>query len=214
MWDPLFLIPFIPVFLLALTLHEFGHAWTALKFGDPTAKLQGRVTLDPLKHLDLMGTICMFILQFGWAKPVPVNPANFRPDQRRQAELWVSLAGIIANLLQAVAYAAVWRVLLLVDPNMLYGLPFLQRFLLLGVLVNLALAIFNLLPVYPLDGAHVMKNLLPLRQAIPFVEFSQRYGAMILLGLILVGSFSSVSPLAIIIGVPRNWLAGILLPGF
>lgn len=214
MWDPLFLIPFIPVFLLALTLHEFGHAWTALKFGDPTAKLQGRVTLDPLKHLDLMGTICMFILQFGWAKPVPVNPANFRPDQRRQAELWVSLAGIIANLLQAVAYAAVWRVLLLVDPNMLYGSPFLQRFLLLGVLVNLALAIFNLLPVYPLDGAHVMKNLLPLRQAIPFIEFSQRYGAMILLGLILVGSFSSVSPLAIIIGVPRNWLAGILLPGF
>jgi len=213
MWDPLFLVPFIPVFLLALTLHEFGHAWTALQFGDPTAKLQGRVTLDPLKHLDLMGTICMFVLQFGWAKPVPVNPANFKPEQRRQAELWVSLAGIIANLLQAVAYAAVWRVLLLVDPNLLYGSPFLQRFLVLGVLINLALAIFNLLPIYPLDGAHVMKNLLPLRQAIPFDEFSQRYGTMILLALILVGSFSGVSPLQILIGVPRNWLAGMLLPG-
>ncbi len=215
MWsDPLFLIPFIPVFLLALTLHEFGHAWTALQFGDPTAKQQGRVTLDPLKHLDVMGTIFMFVLHFGWAKPVPVNPANFKPEQRRQAEFWVSLAGIIANLLQAVAYAAVWRVLLLVDPNLLYNSTFLQRFLLLGVLINLALAIFNLLPIYPLDGAHVLKNVLPLRQAIPFVEFSQRYGAMILLALIVVGMFSDVSPLSMLIVVPRNWLAGLLLPGF
>ena len=215
MWsDPLFLIPFIPVFLLALTLHEFGHAWTALQFGDATAKLQGRVTLDPLKHLDLMGTIFMFVLHFGWAKPVPVNPANFKPEQRRQAELWVSLAGIIANLLQAVAYAVVWRVLLLVDPNLLANSTFLQRFLLLGVLINLALAIFNLLPIHPLDGAHVMKNLLPLRQAIPFVRFSERYGAMVLMALIVVGMFSDVSPLSMLIVVPRNWLSGILLPGF
>ncbi len=214
MWsDPLFLIPFIPVFLLALTLHEFGHAWTALQFGDPTAKLQGRVTLDPLKHLDLMGTICMFILHFGWAKPVPVNPANFKPEQRRQAELWVSLAGIIANLIQAVAYASVWRVLSLVNPELILNGTFLHNFLLLGVLINLALAIFNLLPIYPLDGAHVIKNILPLRQAIPFVEFSQRYGAIVLLGLMLMGSFSSVSPLGILIGVPRNWLANILLFG-
>ena len=215
MWsDPLFLIPFVPVFLLALTLHEFGHAWTALQFGDPTAKLQGRVTLDPLKHLDLMGTIFMVVLHFGWAKPVPVNPANFKPEQRRQAELWVSLAGIIANLLQAVAYALVWRVLLLVNPTMLYDATFLQRFLLLGVLINLALALFNLLPIYPLDGAHVIKNLLPRRQAMPFVAFSQRYGTMILLALILMGTFSGVSPLSTLIVVPRNWLAGILLPGF
>jgi Zn-dependent protease len=215
MWsDPLFLVPFIPVFLLALTLHEFGHAWTALQFGDSTAKLQGRVTLDPLKHLDLMGTIFMFVLHFGWAKPVPVNPANFKPEQRRQAELWVSLAGIIANLLQAVAYALVWRALLLMNPTLLYGATFLQRFLLLGVLINLALAIFNLLPIYPLDGAHVLKNLLPLRQATTFTELSQRYGTMVLLALILMGTFSTVSPLSTLIVVPRNWLAGILLPGF
>jgi Zn-dependent protease len=214
MWsDPLILIPFLPVFLLALTLHEFGHAWTALQFGDPTAKLQGRVTLDPLKHLDLMGTIFMFVLHFGWAKPVPVNPANFKPEQRRQAELWVSLAGIIANLLQAVAYALVWRVMLLVHPSTLYESTFLQRFLLLGVLINLALALFNLLPIYPLDGAHVMKNLLPRRQAMPFVAFSQRYGTMILLALILMGTVSGVSPLNTLIVVPRNWLAGMLLPG-
>jgi Zn-dependent protease len=214
MWsDPLFLIPFIPVFLLALTLHEFGHAWTALQFGDPTAKLQGRVTLDPLKHLDLMGTIFMVVLHFGWAKPVPVNPANFKPEQRRQAELWVSLAGIIANLLQALAYALVWRVILLVNPSTLYESAFLQRFLLLGVLINLALALFNLLPIYPLDGAHVIKNLLPRRQAMPFVAFSQRYGTMILLALILMGTFSGVSPLSTLIVVPRNWLAGLLLPG-
>ncbi len=213
-FDPMFLIPFIPVFLLALTLHEFGHAWTALKFGDPTAKMAGRVALDPLKHLDLMGTIFMFVFQFGWAKPVPVNPANFDPHERRRAEFWVSLAGIIANLIQAVVYAGVWRVFLLMSPNTLYSSVFLQRFLLLGVLVNLALAIFNLLPIYPLDGAHVVKNILPLRQAIQFSEFSQRYGTMVLFALIAVGMISDVSPLSMLILTPRNWLAGILLPGF
>jgi Zn-dependent protease len=212
--DPLLLIPFILVFLPALTLHEFGHAWTALRFGDPTAKSMGRVTLDPLKHLDVMGTIFIFVLGFGWAKPVPVNPANFSPEQRRQAELWVSLAGIIANLLQAVFYALIWRATLLVNPALIYDSMFLQRFLLLGVLINLALALFNLLPLYPLDGAHVLKNLLPWRQAIPFVELSQRYGAIILLAMLLMGSFAGVSPLNTLIVVPRNWLAGMLLPGF
>ncbi len=211
--DPQILIPFIPVFLLALTLHEFGHAWTALQFGDPTAKSQGRVSLDLLKHLDLMGTIFIFVVGFGWVKPVPVNPANFRPDQRRQAEFWVSLAGIIANLLQAVAYAAVWRFFSSTNPALLAQGTFLGHFLFLGVTINIALAIFNLLPLYPLDGAHVIKNLLPFRQAALFVAFSQRYGAIILLALVLLGSFSSVSPLNIIIGVPRYWLTNLLLYG-
>ena len=212
--QPLLLIPFTLVFLPALTLHEFGHAWTALRFGDPTAKLMGRVTLDPLKHLDVMGTIFIFVIGFGWAKPVPVNPANFRPEQRRQAEFWVSLAGIIANLLQAVAYALIWRALLLVNPDLMNGSIFLPLFLQWGVLINLALALFNLLPLYPLDGAHVLKNLLPWRQAIQFVELSQRYGAIILLAMLLMGRFSEVSPLNMLIGVPRNWLASMLIPGW
>jgi Zn-dependent protease len=207
--DPLILIPFIPVLLLALTLHEFGHAWTALYFGDPTAKLAGRVTLDPLKHLDPMGTIFMLIAQFGWAKPVPVNPANITHPR---ADLWVSLAGIIANLLQAVLYALVFHAVLNVAPHLFstnFG-SFLGLFLRLGVLINLSLALFNLLPIFPLDGSHVLKNLLPWPPVRRFTAWSDQYGAMVLFGLLVIGSVSNFSPLRILIGVPRNWLAGML----
>jgi len=206
--DPLFLIPFIPVLLLALTLHEFAHAWTALQFGDATAQRAGRVTLDPLKHLDPLGTVFMFIAHFGWAKPVPVNPANFTHPR---AGLWVALAGIIANVLQAVAYALIWHGLRYVAPELL-GVG-LIRFLWLGVLINLSLALFNLLPLFPLDGSHVLQNLLPRPQAFRFRVFSERYGSAVLFGLLLIGYVSAVSPLALLIGIPRNWLAGILLQG-
>jgi Zn-dependent protease len=208
MFDPLSLIPFIVVFLLALTLHEYGHAWTAVHFGDPTPRIAGRLTLNPLKHLDPLGTVFMFVAQFGWAKPVPVNPANFTHPR---ADLWVSLAGIIANLLQAVLYALIWHLLRYTSPATL-GIG-MHRLLILGIMVNLSLALFNLLPLFPLDGSHVAKNLLPRRQAYRFSIFSERYGAMILFGLLLVGYFSAVSPLSLLIGMPRNWLAGLLLRG-
>ncbi len=208
MFDPMFLIPFIPVLLLALTLHEFAHAWTAVYFGDPTPKVAGRLTLDPLKHLDPLGTLFMFIAHFGWAKPVPVNPANYTHPR---ADLWVSLAGILANLMQAVLFALAWQALHAWFPHA-FGLG-VRRFLLLGVLVNLSLALFNLLPIFPLDGSHVLKNLLPRPQAIRFSVFSQRYGAMVLFGLLMLGYVSEVSPLQVLIGVPRNWLAGLLLGG-
>jgi Zn-dependent protease len=208
MFDPLFLIPFIPVLLLALTLHEYGHAWTAVRFGDPTPKVAGRLTLNPLKHLDPLGTVFMFVVHFGWAKPVPVNPANFTHPR---ADLWVSLAGIITNLLQAVCYALIWHGLRYAFPSA-FGL-LVGRFLMLGILVNLSLALFNLLPIFPLDGSHVAANLLPRRQAYRFRVFSERYGAMILFGLLFVGYISEVSPLSLLIGIPRNWLAGLLLRG-
>jgi Zn-dependent protease len=208
MLDPMFLIPFIPVLLLALTLHEFGHAWTAVYFGDPTPRLAGRLTLDPLKHLDPLGTLCLFIAHFGWAKPVPVNPSNFTHPR---ADLWVSLAGIIANLAQATIYAAVWHALSAWYPGALgRGLT---TFLFLGIMINLGLAVFNLLPLFPLDGSHVLKNLLPRAQAYQFERFSQRYGSMILFGLLIVGYVSEFSPLSLLIGVPRDWLAGLLLRG-
>ena len=210
MFDPLFLIPFILVFLPALTLHEFGHAWTAVYFGDPTPRLAGRLTLNPLKHLDPLGTVFLFIAQFGWAKPVPVNPAYFRHPR---ADLWVSLAGIIANVLQAVVYALIWHALVKFWPEALAGRG-LQLFIWLGIMLNLSLALFNLLPLFPLDGAHVVKNLLPPEQAYRFNAFSQRYGTLILFGLIFVGYYSSVSPLSVLIGVPRDWLASLLLRGF
>ena len=207
MLDPLFLIPFIPVLLLALTLHEYGHAWTAVHFGDPTPRIAGRLTLNPLKHLDPLGTVFMFVVQFGWAKPVPVNPANFTHPR---ADLWVSLAGIIANLVQAVLYALIWHLLGSIAPA---ALGWVSPFLILGIMVNLSLALFNLLPIFPLDGSHVAKNLLPRRQAYQFSAFNERYGAMVLLGLLLVGYVSAVSPLSLLIGIPRNWLARLLLQG-
>jgi Zn-dependent protease len=208
MFDPLFLISFLPVLLLALTLHEYGHAWTAVHFGDPTPRLAGRLTLNPLKHLDPLGTVFMLVARFGWAKPVPVNPANFTHPR---ADLWVSLAGIITNLLQAVLYALIWHLLLSIAPAAL-GV-WVSRFLILGITVNLSLALFNLLPIFPLDGSHIAKNLLPRRQAYRFSVFSERYGAMILLGLLLVGHVSEFSPLHLLIGIPHHWLASLLLQG-
>lgn len=208
MYDPLFLILFIPVLLLALTLHEYGHAWAAVHYGDPTPKAAGRLTLNPLKHLDPLGTIFLFVAHFGWAKPVPVNPANFTHPR---ADLWVSLAGIIANVAQAVLYALVWHGVRYAYPTALNGT--LRDFLLLGILLNLGLALFNVLPIFPLDGSHVAKNLLPRRQAYHFRVFSERYGAFILLGLLGLGYVSDVSPLSLLIGIPRNWLAGLLLQG-
>jgi Zn-dependent protease len=176
-------------------------------FGDPTPRLAGRLTLNPLKHLDPLGTVFMFVAQFGWAKPVPVNPANFTHPR---ADLWVSLAGILTNLLQAVLYALVWHLLGSIAPA---ALRWVSPFLILGIMVNLSLALFNLLPLFPLDGSHVAKNLLPRRQAYRFSVFSERYGAMILLGLLAVGYVSEVSPLSLLIGIPRNWLASLLLQG-
>lgn len=208
MFDPLSLVSFLPVLLLALTLHEFAHAWTAVCFGDPTPRRAGRLTLNPLRHLDPLGTLFMFVAHFGWAKPVPINPANFTHPR---ADLWVSLAGIIANLLQAVLYALAWHLLWHFFPLAL-GLV-LRRFLLLGILLNLSLALFNLLPIFPLDGSHVAKNLLPRPQAYRFSVFSERYGAAILFGLLLIGYVSDVSPLSLLIGIPRDWLAGLLLRG-
>lgn len=204
--DPQTLILLIPVVLLALTLHEFAHAWTALYFGDPTAKMAGRVTLNPLKHLDPIGTLFLLLAHVGWAKPVPVDPRNF---SHPRADLWVSLAGIIANVLQAIAFACIWHGLLYLTPEVFN--PTLARFLVLGIVINLSLALFNLLPLFPLDGSHVLSNLLPRSQRYAFVVFSQRYGTMILLGLFMADYVIAVSPLDILIGLPRRWLTGFLL---
>jgi Zn-dependent protease len=209
MFDPQFLLLFIPVLLLALTLHEFAHAWTAVHFGDSTPQRAGRLSLNPLRHLDPFGTLFMFVAHFGWAKPVPVNPRNFTHPR---AELWVSLAGIVANLLQAVVYALIWHLVRHASPAMLGG--GLGYFLMLGVIINLSLALFNLLPIFPLDGSHVATQLLPRPQAYHFRLWSERYGATILLALLLLGYVAHVSPLSVLIGIPRNWLATLLLHGF
>ena len=176
----------LPVVLFALTIHEFMHAWTAYKCGDDTAYRMGRVTLNPLPHLDLIGTLALMFAPIGWAKPVPINPANFDYQTRKRSEALVSVAGVAANLCLAAMLALVARVL--VWQGVLYegGLgATLWRILALAVIVNFGLGVFNLLPIFPLDGSHLARLFLPLHLADRYVQL-QRYGIFLLLGIVLL----------------------------
>ena len=170
--------------LLSLTVHEFAHARVALAFGDPTAKSYGRVTLNPLAHLDPIGTLAIFLVGFGWAKPVPVNPANLHP--RRLGDIMVSVAGPLSNLALAVLSGAGLRVLLLAgDPEWpVYDSAFMLLFYTMAV--NLVLCIFNLIPLFPVDGHHILRESLPVHMRAGFMQWQVRYGQILLLALIFV----------------------------
>jgi Zn-dependent protease len=155
--------------LLAITLHEVAHGWVADRLGDPTARLLGRLTLNPFKHLDPVGTLLLFFIGFGWARPVPVNPGNL-PNPRRNM-LWVALGGPTANLGLALVSALLLRVLGRMPTNgtgmsalamLLEPLTLMVAF---SVYINLVLMIINLVPVPPLDGGRVLAGLLPERAA-------------------------------------------------
>ena len=190
-----------PVVLFSLTIHEFMHAWTAWKCGDDTALRAGRVTLNPLHHLDPLGTICLFFAPIGWAKPVPVNPYNYESPKRD--EILVSGAGVAANLALGIICALVLR---------LFGGDILAIeqagkvifvMLMYGCLLNFGLAVFNLLPIFPLDGSHILKELLPGELAMRFAALN-RYGIFLLIGVIVVNNrvhvsflgYSHVSPMS------------------
>jgi Zn-dependent protease len=178
-----------PAFLLAITVHECAHAWMANRMGDPTARDMGRLTLNPLPHLDLFGTIAMLVLGFGWAKPVMVNPYNLKNP--RQDNLWISLAGPVSNLLSAFIIGMLFRV----GEQFLGASHVGELFLLmliLAVRLNIILAIFNLLPIPPLDGFHVLEGLVSHEIYLKLQQF-EKAGSMILLGLVLVSSFAHIN---------------------
>jgi len=186
----------LPVFLLALAVHESAHAWTAYRLGDPTGKRMGRVTLNPLPHLDPIGTIMMLasiifpgFIFIAWAKPVSVNIYNFRHPRRDFAI--TSIAGPVSNLLQA--YLWYGLLLLLANLRLPYGFfpEFFGRVFLFGVLVNIALLVFNLIPIPPLDGSRVIMWLLPPRQAESYMRL-EPYGFLILLLLVWTGALSII----------------------
>ncbi|MDR9501362.1 MAG: site-2 protease family protein [Desulfurivibrionaceae bacterium] len=154
----------IPVFLFALTIHEFSHGYVASRCGDQTARMQGRLTMNPLKHLDPLGTLAIFLIHFGWAKPVPVDPRNFRNPHRDM--MLVSLAGPMANLATMVVSLLVLIVLVSLGPAIpvFVAEPLMAMFY-LSCWINFILAIFNMIPIPPLDGSKVLMGLLPPRYA-------------------------------------------------
>jgi len=177
------LIMIVPV-LGAVTVHEYAHGWVADRLGDPTPRLLGRLTLNPIKHLDPLGTLVFFLTRtIGWARPVPVNPFNF-PDPRKGMAL-VALAGPASNVSLAILCALAYRGLSLSGLGGGFFLPLLLM-LKVGVVVNLGLAIFNLLPVPPLDGGRILMGILPRRKALLFSRM-EPYGFLILLALIFSG---------------------------
>ncbi len=185
-FDPPTIIARVITLVIAFTLHEYAHAWAATQFGDYTAMDAGRLTLNPLSHLDPVGTLMLILVGFGWAKPVPINPAIIRRNNPAGV-MWVSLAGPLSNLLMALAAAMPLR-FSLVDITQPSGaiFPSLGFFLLTFVLINITLFIFNLLPLAPLDGEKVLSFFLP-RSWQPALDGIRRYSPMILLLLIFVG---------------------------
>jgi Zn-dependent protease len=183
-----------PPILLALTFHEYAHAYAAYRYGDDTAKQSGRLSLNPLRHLDPLGTIMIFIVHFGWAKPVPVNPNRLRNPKKNM--LWISAAGPLANMMLALASGLLIRVLLTIgvtpDRHTAIGLLFFM--VIMSLQINLALAIFNILPIAPLDGSKILSALLPVRYE-KLIYFLERYGPFILIGLIIFSQATGVSVL-------------------
>jgi Zn-dependent protease len=185
-----------PGFLLAITVHEFTHGYIAYKFGDPTAKLAGRLTFNPISHLDAIGTIILVVTQMiGWAKPVPVDPRYFKNP--RTDMLWVSLGGPAANLVTATVLAVIMHVLVFLTGGQVSGqistviLVPLYMILLFAVRINIVLAIFNLIPVPPLDGSKILSGLLPRKQAYEF-EKLEPYGFIILIILIFTNAVNYI----------------------
>lgn len=180
----------IGIFLMAVTFHEYAHGWMANRLGDPTARFLGRLTLNPIAHLDPIGSLALPLLLifmrspvvFGWAKPVPVEVRNLRNP--KEDMIWVGLAGPGANLLLAFGLAILLR--------MGFGVfPFIRQLLFLGVLVNLILAFFNLVPIPPLDGSRILQGLLPWQYAYQYRKI-EPYGIFIIFFLLAIGLFKGV----------------------
>ena len=194
-----------PVLLFSLTFHEFAHAWIALKLGDPTAAAAGRVSLNPLRHLDPIGTIAIFLFGFGWAKPVPINPYYLKSQARDFAV--TAIAGPTANVIAGLAFGLIFRLLSLAHVG-----GFLLVLADLGVYINLALAAFNLIPIPPLDGSRVVYYLLPRNLAAEYIRL-EPFGMWIVIGLLLLDSGTHLisSWLYLIVRLVGGLFAG---PGF
>jgi len=215
------LVLFYPLFLFSLSWHESAHGWVADKFGDPTARLLGRVTLSPFPHMDLVGTVILPIVGIvtgapviGWGKPVPVNPLNLKGEMRK-SHLWVAAVGPASNIVLALIFAGGAHLLVKLLPSIptrmivpgsasatAIGVVF--AILQMGVILNLILAFFNLLPLPPLDGGAVLRGIIPASSLDAYDSFS-RYSFLILLVLFVTGLLRYIL-------IPAILLANYLLP--
>ena len=187
----------IPALMIAVILHEVAHGWVAYKMGDPTAKLAGRITLNPIPHIDPLGTIILpglFILinspiLFGWAKPVPINPLNFK--DLRKGTFLVSIAGVVTNIFLAILFGMLYRIITgmiySADVNIAHSLLIpLAIFCAKSVLINLILALFNIIPIPPLDGSRALMSFLSLKYWETFYKM-EMYGFLIISILLFTG---------------------------
>lgn len=208
----------VPV-IIAITLHEAAHGWMAERFGDSTARMLGRVTFNPIKHIDPVGTLLLPGLLllfnapflFGYAKPVPVNFGRLNHPKRDM--IWVALAGPGTNIALAIASAMLLHLALLL-PTTLAG--WVGQNLANSVFINVVLAVFNMLPIPPLDGGRVLTGLLPHPYAWQFAQL-ERYGLVILLGLLFLVPYiaqslgSDFNPIAFVLLPPIEWVYGLIL---
>jgi Zn-dependent protease len=191
--------------LMAITCHEVSHGYIAYKLGDNTARSMGRLTLNPLKHLDIIGTLMVFIVGIGWAKPVPVNFNNLRNPKRDM--IWVALAGPVTNTILAIASSLALRGIVAIETVYLLGAPIklvlepIALMLAFSIYINLLLAIFNLIPVPPLDGGRVAVGLLPYRQAVTYSRIEPYGMILIILLVFFTNIFSYVLSPVLALGI-------------
>lgn len=197
--NPIIFIIAFPGLILAITIHEYAHAWMADRLGDPTPRYQDRLTLNPLAHLDPLGTLAILLTRFGWGKPVQFDPYNLKEPIRDTA--LIALAGPASNMIMASGLALVTRLPGL-SPSVVVALGIV-------ISINVVLALFNLVPVHPLDGSKIILPLLPRETAFEYEEFMKKYGIFLLI--VLIMPWNGVSPISQLLDRPITFILQLLL---